>query len=186
MFALISSPYIATVWIGGPIANSFLKGAGWRWGFGTFAIVTTIITLPLWFLFYFNQRKAEKAGLLPAKTTKRTIIGSLKYYFVQFDIAGIFILCAGLSLFLLPFNLVGYQPLGWKSPMIIGMIVAGVVLCILFAVFEKFVAPVTFMPYKLLTDRTVLGACILAGVLFISFYVWDACKLILSPFLSSH
>lgn len=132
--------------------------------------------MPLFALFQYNYMKAKRANLIPERISNRTIPQSLKYYAIEFDIAGVFILCAGLSLFLLPFNLYAKQAEGWKSPMIIGMIVAGFILCILFALYERFIAPVTFMPYKLLTDRTVLGACILSGVLFISFYVWDSCR----------
>lgn len=42
-----------------------------------------------------------------------------------------------------------------------------------FAVWEKYLAPVKFLPYELL-DRTVLGSCVLLGVSFISFYIWSS------------
>ena len=54
------------------------------------------------------------------------------------------------------------------------MLVIGGLLIIAFALYEKFLAPKTFIPFGLLTDRTVIGACILAAVLFISFYCWDS------------
>lgn len=132
--------------------------------------------MPLYALFQVNYIKAKRQGLILPKDHNRTVLESVKMYLIEFDAMGVLLLCAGLSLFLLPFNLVFNQGDGWKSPMIIGMIVAGVVCCILFALYEKYLAPKTFIPYKLLTDRTVLGACILAAVLFISFYVWNACK----------
>ena len=53
------------------------------------------------------------------------------------------------------------------------MIIFGGAFIILFAVYEKFWALKTFIPFSLLTDRTVLGACILSGTLFVSFYCWD-------------
>lgn len=43
-----------------------------------------------------------------------------------------------------------------------------------FVLFEKYVAPKTFIPFEVLRDRTVLGACIVSGVFFISFYCWNA------------
>lgn len=130
--------------------------------------------IPLYALFQYNYFKAKKMGLIVPKEHTRTPLQTIKHYAIEFDIAGVFILCAGLSLFLLPFTLQSYQAEGWKSPMIIGMIVAGFVLCILFALFEKYIAPKTFMPYQLLTDRTVLGACILSAIIFIQFYIWSA------------
>jgi hypothetical protein len=89
-------------------------------------------------------------------------------------VLGIFLLAAGLALFLLPFSLYSYQPSGWDSALVVSMIVIGGLLMVLFAVYEKFWAPKTFIPYDLLTDRTVLGAYILAGTLFVSFYCWDS------------
>ncbi|KAK0612108.1 hypothetical protein B0T14DRAFT_595618 [Immersiella caudata] len=61
-----------------------------------------------------------------------------------------------------------------RSPLILGFLVTGFVLLILFVVWEKYFAPKTFIPYSLLKDCTVLGDCILAGTLFISFYIWDS------------
>ncbi|CAG8951611.1 hypothetical protein HYFRA_00005411 [Hymenoscyphus fraxineus] len=173
-FAFVSSPYIATAWIGGPIAQTFLSGAGFRWGFGTFAIVTPIMTTPLFLLLWWNQNKAKKSGLIQPRNSGRTTFESLKHYAIEFDVFGVLLLCAGLALFLLPFSLYSYQPLGWKSPMIICMIIFGGLLLGVFAVYEKYFAPVPYIDYALLTDRTVLGACILAGVLFVEFYIWDS------------
>lgn len=84
------------------------------------------------------------------------------------------ILAAGLALFLLPFSLYTYQPQGWHSALVISMLVIGSLLIILFAIYEKLWAPKTFIPFPLLTDRTVLGACILAGVSFVSFFCWNS------------
>lgn len=174
MFAFVSSPYIATVWIGRAIATSFLNGAGFRWGFGIFAIVTPVMSMPLFTLFAWNYRKAKKAGLMPVRESGRTTIQSIKYYIIEFDLAGLLLLAAGLALFLLSFNLYSFQKLGWKSPMIICMLVFGLLLLVAFALYENYVAPKTFLPYELLVDRTVFGACILAAVLFVEFDIWDS------------
>ncbi|KAH6673434.1 putative siderophore iron transporter mirB [Halenospora varia] len=173
-FAFISSPYIATVWIGGPMATAFLKGPGFRWGFGIFAIITPVVTLPLLALFTINYLKAKKQGLIPVSDSKRTVAESIWYYTIEFDILGLLLLSAGLALFLLPFSLYSYQGKGWKAPMIICMIIFGGLLLIAFVIYERFFAPKTFMPYELLKDRTVLGAYILAAVLFVEFYIWDS------------
>lgn len=174
MFAFASSPYIVTTWIGGPAAASFLAGAGWRWAFGTFAIVTPVICSPLFALFIWNYRKAKAAGVMPLHQSGRTFIQSLRHYAIEFDLLGLLLVAAGLALFLLPFSLYSYQGNGWKSSMIICMIVFGGLLIIAFALYEKYLAPKTFIPWELLTDRTVLGAYILAAVLFVSFYIWNS------------
>ncbi|KAF5324632.1 hypothetical protein D9611_004406 [Ephemerocybe angulata] len=174
MFAYASSPYLATTWIGGPLATAIMKGPGFRWGFGIFAIVTPAVTLPLYFIFLFNQRKAEKLNLGPKKSSGRTTMESIYHYSVEFDVVGLFLITVGLALFLLPFSLYSYQKDGWRSGMIIAMIIIGGLLLIGFAIWERYFAIKTFIPYKLLTDRTLLGACILAGSIFISFYCWNA------------
>ncbi|KAM7192397.1 siderophore iron transporter mirB [Naviculisporaceae sp. PSN 640] len=174
MFAFATSPYIVTVWIGGPLANAFLNGPGFRWGFGAFAIITPFICSPLLLLYIINYRKAARLGLLPKRDTNRTTWESIKHYAIEFDLAGILILATGLALFLLSFSIYSYQAEKWKSPIIISFLIIGGLLIIAFPIYEKYFAPVTFLPYHLLVDRTVLGACILSGVLFISFYIWDA------------
>ncbi|GAB7360110.1 hypothetical protein MBLNU230_g7873t1 [Neophaeotheca triangularis] len=174
MFAYSSSPYIITTWIGGPLATAFLNGPGFRWGFGAFSIIQPVACAPLLALFLYNQRKAQKAGLLPVVDSGRTKLQSLKYYAIQFDLIGLVLVCAGIALFLLPFSLYSYQPEGWESPMIIGMLVAGVVLLGMFAAYEKFLAPVQFIPFHLLKDRTILGSNVLAATIFVSFYIWDS------------
>ncbi|RFU79862.1 siderophore iron transporter [Trichoderma arundinaceum] len=174
IFAYSSSPYIITTWLAGPISNSFLNGAGFRWGFGTFAIVTPIVTLPLFFLFMYYNRKAKQLGVIPPRESKGDFTDSLLHYCREFDVVGLLLLSGGLAMFLLPFNIYSYQEDGWKSSLIIGLLVGGVVSLIVFAIWERFFAPVTFIPYSLLMDRTVIGANILAASVFVSWYIWDS------------
>lgn len=62
MFAFLTSPFIITTWIAGPLAEAYLRpkmvdgeqiatGIGWRWAYGTFAIIVPIVSLPLSALF---------------------------------------------------------------------------------------------------------------------------------------
>ncbi|KAF2007490.1 siderophore iron transporter mirB [Amniculicola lignicola CBS 123094] len=174
MFAYVNSPYIITVWVTGPLATSLYYGIGFRWGFGIFVFMTLAVTAPLLALFWYNYRKAVRLGVIVPTKSDRTFSQSAKYYFVEFDVGGLFFILSGLVLFLLPFSLYSYQEKQWESPMIISMLAIGFILLICFTLYEKYVAPKTFIPYDLLTDRTVLGACILAAVLFVAFYIWDS------------
>jgi MFS family permease len=174
VLAYTSSPYIATVWITGPLAQSVLNNVGWRWGFGIFAIVTPVVCLPLYFLFAYNQRKAVKQGILVPRKSGRTVWQSINHYFWEFDITCLILLSAGFTLFLLPFSIYSNQKYGWRDPLTISFIVVGVVLLGAAVVWEKYFAPVKYMPWELLKDRTVLGACVLAAVLFIEYYIWTA------------
>ncbi|KAL9588680.1 MAG: hypothetical protein Q9203_002505 [Teloschistes exilis] len=174
MQAFASSPNLITCWLAGPISSGYLKGPGWRWCFGTFAILVPAITLPLFGLLLVNYFKAKKLDLVPNRDSMRSPWQSFVYYCREFDALGLILLSGGVALFLLPFNLYTLQAKGWQSPLIICLLVFGIVLIILFAVWERFFAPVTFIPYALLLDRTVLGACILSAVLFLSYYCWNS------------
>ena len=174
MQAFVTSPNLITCWLAGPISSAYLYGSGWRWCFGTFSIIVPAVTLPLLALFLYNYFKAKKQGLVLRRKTERTTWQSFVHYCREFDAVGLILLSAGVALFLLPFNLYTFQPQGWDSPLIICLLVFGIVLVFVFAIWEKFLAPVTFIPYSLLLDRTVFGACILAAALFISFSCWNS------------
>jgi MFS family permease len=83
------------------------------------------------------------------------------------------LLIAGWSLLLLPFSLATSVASKWASASIISMIVVGFCSLIAFMIWERFFATKTFLPFHLLKDRTVIGSCLTAATLFISFYTWD-------------
>ena len=174
MQAFAYSPNMITCWLAGPISSGYLNGPGWRWCFGTFTFLIPAITLPLFGLFVHNYYKAKKQGLVPKRESRGTAWKSFLYHCREFDVVGLILLSGGVALFLLPFNLYTFQAKGWRSALIICLLVFGIVLMIIFAVWERFFAPVTFIPYSLLRDRTVLGACILSATLFLSYACWSS------------
>ncbi|KAI1487056.1 major facilitator superfamily domain-containing protein [Biscogniauxia mediterranea] len=174
MLAFVSSPYIATVWITGPMAQSLLQGIGFRWGFGIFSIITPVMCLPLFFLFTYNYQKAKKQGLIVIESSGRTFWQSVKYYFWEFDVVCLILLSGGFALFLLPFSIYSYQAYGWRDPLTICLIIFGGLLLIASFVWEAYFAPVQFLPWHLLKDRTVMGACCLSAILFVEYYIWNS------------
>ncbi|KYK58455.1 hypothetical protein DCS_05471 [Drechmeria coniospora] len=174
VFAFSSSPYIITTWLSGPLSEAFLHGPGFRWAFATFAMLTTVVSLPLYALFMHNYRKAQRRGLVASGKSDRTMLQSLVHHGREFDVVGMLLICAGLTCVLLPLNLYSRQDLGWHSPLVLLSLALGILLVGFFVVWESSYAPVRFVPYRLLMDRTVFGACVLACVTFVSFYTWDA------------
>lgn len=174
MLAFATSPYIFTTFAGGPAAQSILSpsGMGWRWGFGMFTIVIPIVVLPLVFLFLYNQRKAKKQGVLVERGNSEFTLSVFRKYAIEVDLIGILILAAGMALFLLPFSIYSFQSEGWQSPMIISMIVVGGCLIIAFVLYEKYLAPKTFIPFELLIDRTVLFGGLMFIFMFASSAIW--------------
>lgn len=76
-------------------------------------------------------------------------------------------------MFFVPFDIAGDAPHGWGSDYIIAMIVVGLVVLVFFGLYESFLAPVPMLDWKLLSNRTVIGACALDATYQISYYCWD-------------
>lgn len=88
-------------------------------------------------------------------------------------VVGMILIIAGWTLILLPLNLANSAVKQWRSPSIIAMLVIGFCCLVAFVIHEKFFAKKSFLPFQYLTDRTVIGSCLTAGTLFVSFYCWD-------------
>ena len=85
---------------------------------------------------------------------------------------GVFFFAGGLTVFLLPFTLAASAPNGWKTGYIIAMIIIGFFMLVMFGLYEAYVAPKPFLDSRYLTDRTVMGACLLDFVYQVSYYCY--------------
>ncbi|TGO64077.1 hypothetical protein BELL_1055g00010 [Botrytis elliptica] len=153
--------------LSGPISTAFLNGPGWRWAYGAFAVLVPLVTFPLSGLFMWQFFTAKKLDLIPKNDSGRTTWQSNIYYCREFDAVGLILISTVVVFFLLPFNLYTIEAKGWGSSLIICFLVFGVVLIIAFAIWEKLFAPISFIPWSLLKDRTVFGACLLSFTLFV-------------------
>lgn len=84
-FAFTSCPYIATAFAGPAAAESFYATSGWRWAFGSFAIITPAMSFPIFAILWWHQRKASKQGLLLRTSSGRTWFQSVWHYIIEFD-----------------------------------------------------------------------------------------------------
>ena len=191
-YAFTSSPYIITAFAGAKAAEGFYYNISWRWGFGCFAIVFPVVASPLYFVLKYNLRKAKKEGVLSEEKSNKTFLQNVWHYIIEFDskyipysvltsvvtntdlclVGGVIVFSAGLVIFLLPFNLADSAPNGWATGYIIAMIVVGFVMIFIFIIYEKFFAPVPLLNFKLLTNRTVIGACLIDATYQLSYYSW--------------
>lgn len=87
-------------------------------------------------------------------------------------VAGVFLFASGFVIFLLPFTLAATAPSGWSTGYIIAMIVLGLFLILSFFLYEMLLAPVPFLNWSHLSDRTVLGACLLDMTYQVSYYCY--------------
>jgi MFS family permease len=175
MIAYAASPWLITVWVYGLACEQIIGpgGMGWRWGFGVFAIVFPIICIPLWSLFYYNQQKAVKQGHFNVNPHGRGVLANIIFYGTEFDIIGILLAATGIGLFLLAFSLYSYQTLVWRSALIICFLIFGGLLIIAFVVWEKYFAPVNFIPWYLIKNRTVFFTYSMMASLYTAWYLWD-------------
>ncbi|CAK7210645.1 hypothetical protein SBRCBS47491_000845 [Sporothrix bragantina] len=171
-YAFTSSPYIITAFAGPKVSDDYYYNISWRWGFGTFCIILPVVALPLFIVLKLNLRKAKRQGMLIREPSGRSLTQNIWHYLVEFDILGVFLFAAGLTVFLLPFTIADSAPNGWKTGYIIAMIVVGFVVLVLFGLHEWLLAPTPFLNIGLLVNRTVIGACLIDITYQISYYCW--------------
>lgn len=172
MQAIVSTSNLITCWLGGPISTGYLNGPSWRRAFGMFTILVPGVALPLWDLLLRNYFKAKRQGFIPKSNNRRDLLQSIIHYCRELDAIGLLLVSAGFALFLLFFDLYSLQAKGWDSALVISMLATGVSLIVSFAIWERYFAPITLLPYSLLLDRTAFGACVLSVALFVSCYCW--------------
>ncbi|OJI82085.1 hypothetical protein ASPTUDRAFT_31904 [Aspergillus tubingensis CBS 134.48] len=193
-YAFTSSPYIITAFAGSPLSNQFHE-TNWRWAYGTICIILPIVAMPLVITWELAKRKADKEGRLEYKPrSTRTWWQSTWFYIIEFDskpssqnfpttsippltyssqpVIGIFFMIGGLILFLTSFNIAGNTEGEWKSAKIIAMMVVGFFVLVGFVAYERWGAPKPFIPYHLIANRTVIGACLLDITYQVSYYCW--------------
>lgn len=168
-----SSPFIITTYASGPTSEKIWYGStGWRWGYGMWAIITPVLCFMLWCLYYYNHHQARKQGIASREPSGRTFWQSCGHYIIEFDIVGVLLIAAGLVLFLLPFNLYEEQPRQWQTPWIIALIVVGGCLIIIFALYEIFLAPITFIPWGVMKNPTVIFTYTMVAALYVPYETW--------------
>ena len=185
--ALFSSlpdlPFLITVWVGPPIANSLLAHTTWRWGYGLWTIILPVAFMPLALALFLNTRKAERLHLLPPSPWKgQNVVGGLKHVWYELDIMGLLLLSAAFSLILIPLTLAATAKGAWHNASIIAMIVIGCVCLAVFPLWEstRKLAPRPFLSLRLLTNRNVLAGCVIAFFYFAVFYTS------IQPYFSSY
>ncbi|KAJ5571062.1 hypothetical protein N7535_004722 [Penicillium sp. DV-2018c] len=172
-YAFTSSPYMITAFAGPKAAEGFYEKISWRWAFGAFSIIFPVVASPLYFILKSNLKKAQKNGLLVKAPSGRNVFQNIWFYSKEFDLVGVLLFSIGLTVFLLPFSIASSAPKGWASGYIIAMIVIGFVMLAVFLAWELLVAPTPMFNFKLLTDRTIIGACLLCVTYQLSYYCWN-------------
>ncbi|OQE42036.1 hypothetical protein PENCOP_c004G07848 [Penicillium coprophilum] len=169
---------IPTLYLGTIIGQRILDHSTWRWGWGMWAIVLPVASLPLIGTMLFYQRRAPSpvsvSEALGWKTNDAWWKKLYRLFWIQLDLPGAVLLVAGLSLLLVPLSLTGSNNSGaWTKGSFIAMLVLGVVLIIAFLCWDAWFAEKPFVPYRMVKNRTVAAACLLGALDFFHYSVFS-------------
>ena len=160
-------PFIINTWVSGNISSAVLGTTTWQWGFGMWAIIYPVCTLPLIVSLMIVSRRAKKQGLLDDYKSSFQILGARNFLFELFyllDVVGIILLIAVFALILMPLTLAGGITNQWNVPHIIAPLVIGG-LCVPAFIVWELKAPHPLIPFKLMKDRGVWGPVAIAILL---------------------
>nr|OQO17225.1 hypothetical protein B0A51_14412 [Rachicladosporium sp. CCFEE 5018] len=169
---LPAMPFLINVWIGAPLAETLLRRASWRWGYGIWAVILPIAYLPLALALFINQRKAAAKGILPPSPLQgRGYWQAIKHLWSELDVFGLVLICAGFSLLLIPLSLISDGD--WNNHGLLAMLVIGALCLAVFPFWErsKTFAPRAFFPESLFKKRTVLAGFAISFFYFMTYYL---------------
>lgn len=162
---------IAVLVAGSIAAGKIVVTAGWRWGYGIFAIMLPVCAAPLVTLLLVLQHKAMKVyGVASTKsdgkedeTQHRRVWSRVAVYvWVELDMPGALLLMAGSALVLIPLSLTGSSHSDrWQSPSLIAMLVIGAGCLACLVIWDGWHAKKPIIPLSLLRQRTIVAACLL-------------------------
>ncbi|KAG5937468.1 hypothetical protein E4U59_004345 [Claviceps monticola] len=162
---------IAVLLAGSIAAGKIVVTAGWRWGYGIFAIMLPVCAAPLVTLLLVLQHKAMKVyGVANTKsdgkedeTQHRRVWSRVAVYvWEELDMPGALLLIAGSALVLIPLSLTGASHSDrWHSPSLIAMLVIGAGCLACLVIWDGWHAKKPIIPLSLLRRRTIVAACLL-------------------------
>lgn len=167
-WGVLATPIIATSFAGPSLAQFLYTRTGFRWGYGILTLIVFVLCVPVVVSLFLEQRAADAREREPDRVhnerlqsdrVDRTWFQATKRHVVELDLLGILLAGVGLCLILLPLTLASKMGHGWQSPKVIAMPVCGVVSLLGFVLWERWWTPMTFMPWRLMQNRNILGGC---------------------------
>ncbi|GAA5863816.1 hypothetical protein JCM8547_006074 [Rhodosporidiobolus lusitaniae] len=188
--AIMTTPYLCTVWFTSEIVAGLSGGSKWRWGYGMYAIIFAVFWAPAIILMFLLERRALQKGLVNVDVARQgvddtvevpavEVIGQdkkgflhrLAQVFLELDTFGLILLGFGWSLLLLPFSLETNAKGGWKNPSLIAMLAVGSICLISFPLYEWKFAKFPSAPRRILINKTFVTAVIIDFCYMLSSYL---------------
>lgn len=157
--------YLFAPWIAAPITKAIIKHSTWRWGYGMWAIVMPVVSIPVLSIMLYHKIQARRRGMRTGPS-RQNMLETLR----QFDIIGLILFTAGLTLLFLAVTL-AKGPNSYGKTHILVMIIIGPILLVIFP-FWELVPKYPFMPFYVINNRTMLTCCFLICCYSIAYFLY--------------
>lgn len=173
---LVNIPFFINAFVAPNIGSYFKAGPGWRWGYAIFTIIVSCSASLIMGVLFWAQRKAKDLGVgatnysqhgdevTLAARDERPIWARFWSIISDIDFIGLLLFAAGWSMMLVPITLVNGGTLTRHSDKIIGLIVGGCILLVIFVAYEGMWATLPIVPFRFFKNRTVVFACIILHI----------------------
>ncbi|QLL35107.1 hypothetical protein HG536_0H04830 [Torulaspora globosa] len=160
-------PFIINTWISGNVTSAV--GSNWKWGIGMWAFILPLSCIPLaccmLHMRYLAQKNAKQQlkGEFKMLKTMSWAEYIIEIFFWRLDLPGLILICVTFGCILIPFTLAGGLQDKWKTAGIIAPEVIGWVIALpLYMIWESLYARHPLTPFKLVKDRGIFSALIIA------------------------
>jgi MFS family permease len=115
VLSLNSVPFLINAFVGSNISAAIIERAGWRWGYGLFAILIPVGLSPLIITLFWSERITRRKRQTHARGgPKKTYTQRLLDTAEELDAVGLLLIGASISLTLLPISLAKYTE-NWRD-----------------------------------------------------------------------
>ncbi|OWZ54087.1 siderochrome-iron transporter [Cryptococcus neoformans var. grubii Br795] len=163
--------------IGGHILDNWGTASGWRWGYGMWSIINTVLAIPFIAILFSWHRRVRHNPNVPHLPPHTNVIDQL---FHEYDIIGSCLLVASVALILIPLTLAKGVASKWTDDNI-AMICVGFGLLLLFVVWSIpkrwrpkwfFTPRLPLIPWYTLKNRSLMSMFVINMCDFMSYGVF--------------
>ncbi|KIR38305.1 siderochrome-iron transporter [Cryptococcus deuterogattii 99/473] len=160
--------------IGGHILDNWGTASGWRWGYGMWSIINTVLAIPFIAILFSWRRRARHSTNVPHLPPHTNIVDQL---FHEYDLIGSCLLVASVALILIPLTLAKGVASKWTDDNI-AMICVGFGLLVLFIAWSTpkrwrpkwlFAPRLPLIPWYTLKNRSLMSMFVINMCDFMSY-----------------
>ncbi|KAK9693593.1 hypothetical protein K7432_013855 [Basidiobolus ranarum] len=157
-------PSVTNAYLGPVVAYALL--IKWRWVYGLLAILALVCSIPaVYSLYTIDKRASEDLQKLENPPPRKPLGSLLLDIAIELDILGLLLLCGGVIMVLLPLGLSYNTIYGWGDGRVLGPLISGIIVILLFIIYEHKYARYPVVPFRLFKNKT-FSAAMAAGVMF--------------------